>query len=386
MTERKLRKFVNNPVYQPNKIQYLCNQEYNNINLKPKFQRDIVWDISRMNCLIHTIMNCKSVPGLYLYTYQNETHLNKNNLPYKYECIDGQHRLYVVYNFRNSTFLEGTKNIIHWLYTHEETGEKEIVFYKETDDTKIWIEEYKESKKEDKFTKFSYMTEIEKNRFDDYKLDIKYFENYMSYDERKDEFNSLQNGILVEKSDKLKNFNTKLIKFFEENNYNEQMLNEIIINKCTKKAKKYWIQWLARCVLLFKCEISSNYSKTFLKADATIGKHIEMDKIKLDNEEENGFKKVFDNFRIIITSEELNGKLFNPTQLFAVFVFIKNKLLNREVDNGIKNEIVETLIKHLSEPQPKECNILWEGCLKENRTEYFNKILNTLILQDNNNI
>jgi|SaaInlStandDraft_5_1057022.scaffolds.fasta_scaffold10434_1 uncharacterized protein with ParB-like and HNH nuclease domain len=73
----------------------------NNINLKPNYQRELIWSFDKMCIFIDSIMKGYVIPSFILSVIHK-----KNNNNYNYECIDGQHRLTVLQKYMNSEFIK----------------------------------------------------------------------------------------------------------------------------------------------------------------------------------------------------------------------------------------------------------------------------------------
>ena len=188
-------------------------------------------------------------------------------------------------------------------------------------------------------------------------------------------FLSKQNGVPVRNSDLLKNMiDCGIIKWIEQNCYEELMLN-IFFGCCSKKAEKYWINWIARCYLLFKNHQNPEcaQSQIFLRSDTSITKSIRSNLSEFNpvEEELEAFDTVFVNFIEFIKS--LNeGFPLNPTQMFTLF----SHLCDRSCDK----EILKTHMNYFSiQGQPKCYDKLWEGKgLSAQRIQYFDDCITDL--------
>jgi hypothetical protein len=134
---------------------YLKNP--NEINLTPPYQREFGWDNDKQDLFIDSIVNNYIIPPIILI----QLHDKKG---YKYECMDGQHRLTVLKHY-----IEGMPINLddqHFIrYTNVENGLKQSIFY--------------EKKKRFKnIQNHRFMTETEKNMFDDKKIIIIKISNY----------------------------------------------------------------------------------------------------------------------------------------------------------------------------------------------------------------
>jgi len=76
--------------------------------LRPEYQRELSWNIEKMNAFVDTIYRGWIVPNYVIYKLsENEKKDNKSqNLKHMYECIDGQHRLIQLNFFFKETKLQ----------------------------------------------------------------------------------------------------------------------------------------------------------------------------------------------------------------------------------------------------------------------------------------
>jgi hypothetical protein len=134
---------------------YLKNP--NEINLSPPYQREFGWDNSKQDLFIDSIVNNYIIPPIILI----QLHDKKG---YKYECMDGQHRLTVLKHY-----IEGIPINLddqHFIrYTKCENNLKQSIFYEKKKRFKNVINH-------------RFMTETEKNMFDDKKIIVIKISNY----------------------------------------------------------------------------------------------------------------------------------------------------------------------------------------------------------------
>lgn len=78
----------------------------NEINLKPEFQRDFVWDINRASLFIDSLLIGLPIPSIFL---------GKSREDENYIVIDGQQRLKSVYYFIKGNFLSNDKETVFTL-------------------------------------------------------------------------------------------------------------------------------------------------------------------------------------------------------------------------------------------------------------------------------
>ena len=121
------------------------------INLSPEYQREFAWNNDKQDLFIDSIINNYIIPPIILIKLNDKKQ-------YKYECMDGQHRLTVLKHY-----IEGkpiNPQDPHYIrYTKLEDNKKINIFYSK----KKRLENIKDSR---------YMTEDEKAIFNDKKIII----------------------------------------------------------------------------------------------------------------------------------------------------------------------------------------------------------------------
>jgi len=357
------------PQSKPKEIRDLLYPEYfDKVNLRPRYQRHIRWNLDAMCDFVGTVMNNGLVPGLTTYQLHPQDKIEHQG-KYNYEVVDGQHRLFTLNAFKSSSVqrLPHIKKpfIVHERFeTVDENGNKQIhrLFYNETDEVKDWCREYN---KDGSLPCF--YDQDEKDKFNSFSIDLKVIRSPLSMDERRENFMSLQKGIPVRNSDFLKNMTScKLIAEFDRNGY-EDMMN-IFFTYCSRKASRFWVQWATRCFLLFinSKEERSEPVKIFLKKDGDILKDIKNNKIELNpsGEQFDAFDDRFRSGMEFLQSLPEDIQL-NPSQMFALITHF----FRCEVDTLI-------LASHMklfsTDGQKKEKKTLWEGSNTELRKSYFN--------------
>jgi len=101
--------------------QYLVK---NTINLQPEYQREFVWNSTKQDLLIDSIMRCFVVPSFIF--------IKDESKKYNYECIDGQHRLSVIKHYISGEKLNG--NYVKWRKKNRD-GDIEHVLYEKNHNT-----------------------------------------------------------------------------------------------------------------------------------------------------------------------------------------------------------------------------------------------------------
>jgi 5-methylcytosine-specific restriction endonuclease McrA len=330
-----------------------------------------------MNDFVSTVMNNGLVPGLIMYQLAPEDKIGKNEGK-SFEMVDGQHRLFTLKAFMESTLQIlphiSKPFIVYWNYENileDGITEYSQVFYKETNDVVEWCRENK--------IKPNYFTEEEKEHFDHFGINITLIRSKLLLNQRREIFMSLQKGIPVRNSDFLKNkTDCKLVAFMSENNY-EQMMTDTFFEHCYKKASNYWVHWVCRCFLLYKhfhnkchSEKMNNalVSEIFLIEDKGLKKLIEVNSPEFNPQNNDIIHDFDDIFRGVIGFlQKFDGSRLNPTQIFALFYSL--------CDESKNLDIILTHIPYISrEGYNKEKRTMWESKVeREPRREYFNKCL-----------
>ena len=358
-------------------------QKKDRIDLRPVYQREIRWSQNLMNNLIGTIMNNGLVPSLILYKLTNADKIGRAPI-LSSEVVDGQHRLFTVFKFISSEYVElprKKKFLIYWPYKNEE-GKLCPVFYNETDATREWFA---------KNTEFvpRYFTEEEKIYFNDFCFDIREIDFQLTIDQRRQIFMSLQNGVQVKNSDWLKNkTECGLINFMSEQNYEVKMkhLESGVLAYSYKKPDNYWVQWVCRFYFLFlvvknlkneklSIDLFDNTStRVFILGD-TDYKNLctPHDKSLNDQISIIEFNDMFECFHEFLNSEVCINIKFNPTQLFALFQYI---CLNSESIDKIDTCHIKVFYNNGIDPYYRK---MWEKKDKQSvRAEYYLECLNSL--------
>ena len=353
-------------------IRDLLSPEYfQTINLRPEYQRHIRWKPAAMNKFIDSVMKKRYIMPVLMYRLHATDLTGKYTeyTLYKYETMDGQHRLYVLYAFKSAKLQTlphiPKKFIVHWVLEQKDENGRALqpthIFYKKTDDVEEWCAENGITPE--------YLTEAGRDLFDETIIKLTIIVSKLTMNERRAEFLSLQNGVPVRGSDLLKNeVGCKLMVAFNQYDY-ENIMDESFLKRCTKKAAKFNVNWMARCYLLFKSINSEHPSETFLISDKTIAARIKTSHSSL-NPSDDEFAEFHDAFLDFV---EFLSKLeativFNPTQLFALFFCL--------CENRYNHDVVHSYMTYFSKDgQAKYFKGLWESDLDEPRRQYFNSCI-----------
>jgi hypothetical protein len=160
--------------YEINYIYETYLKQDGQINLTPSYQREFSWNNEKQNLFIDSVMNNYIIPPIILIKLNDRKE-------FRYECMDGQHRLTVLKHYiEGKSINPDDPHYIH--YTKIEDGKKVNIFYEK----KKRFENIKDKR---------YMTEEEKNIFNDKKIIIIKISNYDS--KLTDLFNTIKNEMFL---------------------------------------------------------------------------------------------------------------------------------------------------------------------------------------------
>ncbi len=176
----------------------------NRINLRPNYQREFTWNFDKMCLFIDSIRKGYVIPLFILYQLSKEEKKEQSNKNIDFECVDGQHRLFVLKKYMDSEIINtaGVDKYIHWV----DKKTKEKVFYKLTQEIK---NKYKKGIRE--------MTSDEIKDFEDTQFQFLIIQSKLSDEQKCEIFNRLQNGEKVNDVTKLKNINHPLTVYLRNN-------------------------------------------------------------------------------------------------------------------------------------------------------------------------
>lgn len=206
-------------------------------NITPEYQREFCWNWKKQNLFIDSIMCNYIIPPIVL-LHKNRT----RDEDYKFECVDGQHRLKIIKHF-----IEGSP------IPKEDCENNHIIFWKSnsTDNMKVFYLDTDFSRK--KNCRSMNVSEID--IFNEFEIPIIILRIEGSEKENslflKDVFLRLQKGESVKAFEKIKNSNLECIKALNERNLfksktyivNESIyhhLESIFTIKIKKSRNKKW--------------------------------------------------------------------------------------------------------------------------------------------------
>ncbi len=199
------------------------------LNLRPAYQRSLVWKAEQKSYYIDTIMNNCPSPIFLLYMYDPDD---------EYECIDGQNRLSTIKEYIEQTGEESEP--FPW---KKETDEGEENVYYLNEKTKDALQAYCDAKngKRKGMKAYRLMTPAEVKRFSKYELSLSQIKTRLDFNQRQDIFMRWQNGTSISPSDAFKNEEHPFCRFVVQNSI-DRTLSESI-RPLLKKAgfNKTWI-------------------------------------------------------------------------------------------------------------------------------------------------
>jgi len=309
---------------------YLQN---NRTNLQPKYQRSLSWSFDKMLLFLDSLYYCPIIPAYILYKLDkiDLLKLRKNNPDSNtlYECIDGQHRFYVMYKFIKSEPVK-TGKTLKYLYIKSKDNNTKL-FYSINDDIK---QLYKSNIRE--------LNIDEKASFNETNLSIQIITQYLDELSKRNMFNRLQNGERVSNLDKLKNTENTITNYLRDNDYfNPDTLfnfwEDIIIldgNIETKTSININLNKLIYFTIRLivntdKKNININYLN--LNVNKSLLKNTDMTKLS---------KNIIDDMELIIHNKnKIKDKLNNKKINVEFYILINNLLVNKEYDkfNNLDN-------------------------------------------------
>jgi len=297
-------------------IAYLVTMWFVKINMCPKYQRAIRWSYDNMCDLIDTVMRCGFVPGICLYKLHSG---DEESTEYTKECVDGQHRLFVLGHFflTKEVTLGRKPFLISWKHVDTTTGHITHVFYEKNSATENW-------EKEHPLLTVAYMTAKEKDDFAEYPLSITEFTTPMSLSQRRVLFRKLQMGTPVRGSDLYKNSDhVPMVAFIVDDMGWEGSVKPIMMKYLATAPENYWLAFLIRMCLMVRAiqdGDEEDVEKAFMLMDGSINDMVKKNNSDLTmTEEEN---TIFEDaikwfFEYLDSIPE--GVKFSPYQFYALF-------------------------------------------------------------------
>ena len=356
------------PVSQPKTIETLVETLDKRVELHPVYQRDIKWSQENMCELIKTVMENGFIPGILLYSLQRGDERAKDT--YRTECVDGQHRFFTFLHFFKSKPVElpGKKPFLIYL-PYVEGGRTVHVFYSKTSDTEAWEADNRDKRAE-------YMTDEEKDHFNNFLLDIREVRSPLSLDQRRQLFLSLQKGVPVRGSDFYKNMTgVPLVKFISEVKRWEAETKSLMTEHLCINPKQYWLHWLVRAYLIKQAENIDACVAAFMLKDSAISSMIKKESPLLQTtpESEAAFDASISRFFAFLHTLHPGVKL-TPTQFFAVFTHLLDAC------EGSEDILVSHMKEWSTEGMTSKQRKMWEnrGFEDEERKVWFKRSLDEI--------
>ena len=276
------------------------------IDLRPLYQRGLRWKQQQMCEFVGTIMMSGYVSPVLLYSLQLA---DANYGKFLVECIDGQHRLFVIINFIRGEFVKLPGNTKPFLVTWYHLESKTHIFYSETEYTRKWAAE-------NHTLHFDYMTPEEKRAFDKFTLQITTINTPLSLDERKRTFTSLQCGTKVTGSDFLKNLDVPLVEFMFNESF-EDRFKPSLLSHSINKPDRFWLQIFIRFYFMTIGVVDAVLIKD-KEFDAMIKRHDPILDTSARPDLEQSFKSAMERFFAFLERIDLSIK-FPRIALLAIF-------------------------------------------------------------------
>lgn len=306
----------------------------NKINLQPEYQREFIWNSDKQDLLIDSIMRSFVIPNFVF--IKGATTDDKKK--YNFECIDGQHRLTVIKHFITGEKLNG--NYVKWR-KKDVHGKTISVFYEENKNTK-----------NNRVRCRRFMTENEKDRFNDFNLSVCTINTELEFKDICTIFNRLQNGERTTSLDRLKNqdhclaelirkINIGRIEIFKQTSTGKllwDIFGHVIKNKQTKSIKNMFSSMLMRYALIYV----KGFNKITSYLDLNLLKDIETksERADISNKTSDQIINNIGKFLKTIHKSARHKKL--TIHMFYVLADIYNNTLNGDMPESVIAKIVKS--------------------------------------------
>lgn len=280
---------------------------YPTINTAPPYQRKPRQSQKNMCAILAHIMLRGFFLPIILYRLQDDEKFNS----YLLECVDGQHRIFIVYNFMlgNIVTVRGKTFMLTWDYVDKKTHHVTRFFYEENPSTQAWIRSHPN---ED----FDYMNEKQKERFNEFRLSTLIFEERMTRDQRRITFLRLSDGVPVRNSDLYKNHtHLALISFITDTMGWSTKMTDCLEAHVTTQPIDYWLPWLIRFYMIHEGE---DHLREFMVLDSSIVRSIKDNSSRFNKKPSDEFKDNVERFFAFMEDLPRDVRL-NPCQFYALF-------------------------------------------------------------------
>jgi len=299
-------------------IETLTKTYNGRVNYRPVYQRDIRWTLIQMSKLIYAIMNAHFIPELLFYKLQ-EDEINADSST-EWECIDGQHRFFVLSHFMLGipVDLPRKKPFLITMEYKNSDGKIIYLFYAKNEHTEAW-------QRTNPSLNVEYFTAEEQRNFRNFPIRINVINNKLTLDARRQIFIGLQSGSPVRGSDLHKNqVEIPLIGLIADNGW-EKTHKQTMLQRLYTNPESFWIHWVIRLLFLMRGEGGMD---EFRIPDSSISKMMKDKHERLDitDEESDAFFEVIDRFFTFISSLPEKVK-FSPCHFYALYIFMLTNTL-----------------------------------------------------------
>ncbi len=293
------------------------------IDLRPLYQRPIRWKKVKMNAFMGVICENGYVQCILLYTFkdgdvrQDELHI--------FECMDGQHRIFVLKHFMTSTpvALPGSAPFMITWERKNDKGEVTNIFYEENAHTRAWIRKYPAKR-------FEYMTAEERDTLSNMRIKVEKTLDPLTYNQRRCTFLSIQEGVPVRGSDYLKNcIHLGIIREINEMAFESTYKNNFL-KHLTTNPERYWVHWAVRMYFIMFPSEGKAVLDAFLYTDSEITRLAKDDNpmFEIDDSKATVFRAAVSRFAAFLDS--LPSVKLAPCMYFALFAFLKDAPIGTE--------------------------------------------------------
>jgi hypothetical protein len=271
-----------------------------------------------MGLLVWAIMNHHFIPELLFYKLQDDE--IKGDSSIEWECIDGQHRFFVLSHFILGIPVDlPRKNPFLITMQHKDSdGKITYLFYAKNEHTEAW-------QRTNPSLNVEYFTAEEQRKFRNFPIRINIINNRLTLDARRQIFIGLQSGSPVRGSDLHKNqVDIPFIGFIADNGW-ERTHKQTMLQRLYTNPDNFWVHWFIRLLFLMRGEGSMD---DFRIADVNITKLMKTKNEKLDiaDEEMEIFIEVIDRFFTFIASLPEKVK-FSPCHFYALYIYMLTNTL-----------------------------------------------------------
>jgi len=345
--------------------------EPDTIDTKPLYQRNrFRHNEEFVTGLLLTIMTGGVVMPILLYKIQN--YELKRQSHHKYEIVDGVHRFTAIASYLKGTYIKCEKKQKIMPYIFNEIT-KETILYTKTSYTEEWRNFPENIQKN-----IVYMSDEDKERFNNFEIIICKITCPMTLDQRREQFSNIQHNLPVRNNDLYKNcIHIPIVKLISD--YNLEQLFDNVCDHLCKDITQYKINWIIRFWLF---SIEHNQNCITIK-DSEIKSMIERNNpsiINLIETNKNNFIKEFTRFCTLFKDIDPNITI-SPVAIYAIFEYLRKIEENSEYDDFLKSKLMK-----LSKSETKLQRAMWEcrnNTTPGNLIDYFNEFINKL---DNLNI